>query len=110
MQLPIPFWLILMLALLVSVLAFTGVYSALPDGSFHLEHEPTRVRAIDFSEAAFVSVSTQTLLGLGVGTPVTRTARALVMVQATISFVLLMLAASRTIQTDLVSSSSLSLE
>lgn len=81
---------ITIIALFFVTMLFTVIYYFMPNGSFHFLREGSANRGLEFSEAASLSVSNQTLLGLGDITPSSASGRALVMVQSVMTLVVLL--------------------
>lgn len=76
-------------ALFITTTVFALIYYFMPHESFYVL-EDNKTRHLNFNEAASMSVSTQTLLGMGDITPASGTARATVMIQSVTTLLVLL--------------------
>lgn len=82
---------ILIAFIVVSVVVFAIIYQQLPTHSFIISYDPDR-GDLNFSEAVFNSVSTQTLLGHGNLVPRGAWARSMMMIQSSLSLFIILFA------------------
>lgn len=72
--------------LVVSFVAFTIIYALLPDESFEVNNVGGK---LTMTESAFMSINTQTLLGISGVTPISRASRAFVSIQSIITLAII---------------------